>query len=118
MAAYPAETGENMARKVVTTLICDISGETADETVRFGLDGASYEIDLSEPNAFELRTVLTEYINVARKAGRGAKASVKRSNKSDNQAVRAWAAENGHEVGMRGRLSGELVDAYRAAVAA
>jgi hypothetical protein len=117
MAAYPAETGENMARKVVTTLICDISGETADETVRFGLDGASYEIDLSEPNAFELRTVLTEYINAARKAG----SAPKRQNKADvemRKAIRAWAAENGHEVGVRGRLSGELVDAYRAAVAA
>jgi len=36
-----------MAQKTIVSLIDDLSGEEADETVRFGLDGAQYEIDLS-----------------------------------------------------------------------
>lgn len=43
-----------MARKSIVSLIDDISGETAEETVRSGLDGAHYEIDLSETNAIKL----------------------------------------------------------------
>ncbi|WP_252920646.1 Lsr2 dimerization domain-containing protein, partial [Mycolicibacterium smegmatis] len=37
-----------MAKKVTVTLVDDFDGEaTADETVEFGLDGVTYEIDLS-----------------------------------------------------------------------
>lgn len=35
-----------MARQETVTLTDDIDGGKADETVTFGLDGASYEIDL------------------------------------------------------------------------
>jgi hypothetical protein len=40
-----------MAKKVTVSLIDDFDGKQADETVQFGLDGVSYEIDLSEKNA-------------------------------------------------------------------
>ena len=36
-----------MAQKVKIILVDDLDGGSADETVRFGLDGVSYEIDLS-----------------------------------------------------------------------
>jgi hypothetical protein len=37
-----------MAHKVVVTVIDDLDGTSAAETVSFGLDGVGYEIDLSE----------------------------------------------------------------------
>ena len=41
-----------MAKKVTVTLVDDFDGEgAADETVEFGLDGVTYEIDLSAKNA-------------------------------------------------------------------
>jgi len=40
-----------MAQKVTVELEDDLDGSPADETVRFGLDGTEYEIDLSEKNA-------------------------------------------------------------------
>lgn len=47
-----------MARKVETTLVDDMTGDAADETVSFGLDGVEFEIDLSENNAGILRGIL------------------------------------------------------------
>ena len=40
----------------------DLDGEAADETVEFGIDGKSYEIDLSTANAGKLRDVLAEFV--------------------------------------------------------
>ena len=46
-----------MAKKVTVSLSDDFDGKQADETVQFGLDGVSYEIDLSEKNAKKMREV-------------------------------------------------------------
>ena len=40
-----------MAKTLIVKLSDDIDGGDADETVRFGLDGKAYEIDLSATNA-------------------------------------------------------------------
>ena len=40
-----------MAQKITVALEDDLDGGPADQTVRFGLDGAEYEIDLSTSNA-------------------------------------------------------------------
>jgi len=40
-----------MAQKITVTLEDDLDGGPADQTVRFGLDGAEYEIDFSARNA-------------------------------------------------------------------
>ena len=47
-----------MARKTYVELIDDLTGEKAEETVSFALDGVAYEIDLSEENAAKLREEL------------------------------------------------------------
>ena len=44
-----------MAQKVQVLLVDDLDGSEATETVTFGLDGLSYEIDLSSGNAGRLR---------------------------------------------------------------
>jgi len=41
----------DMAQKVQTIFIDDLDGSQADGTVRFGLDGAEYEIDLNTEHA-------------------------------------------------------------------
>lgn len=55
-----------MARKVQILLEDDLDGSVADETVSFALDGTSYEIDLSKPNALRLREALAPYVAAGR----------------------------------------------------
>jgi len=50
-----------MAQKITVTLQDDLDGGPADQTVRFGLDGAEYEIDLSASNATAFRERLAPY---------------------------------------------------------
>ena len=57
-------------RKTITTMIDDIDGTEAAETIRFALDGTSYEIDLSEKNASALRDAVAPYAMRAKTAGR------------------------------------------------
>ena len=98
-----------MAQKVTIALEDDLDGGPADETVRFGLGGAEYEIDLSAKNAAALRKRLAPFIEHARKAGRTA-ASRQRSGD-----IRAWAKEHGIAVSERGRIPASVVEQYRAA---
>lgn len=96
-----------MARKVEITLIDDLDGSAATDTVHFGLDGSHYEIDLGEDNARKLRAALAPYISQARRSTA--------YSASEAPAIRAWAAENGFKVSERGRLHSEVIDAYREA---
>lgn len=108
-----------MAQKVQITLIDDITGEPAQETVSFGLDGSNYEIDLTTENAVELRASIAEWVKSARRVAgtRGAARrgrSVRHSGSNAN-AVREWARANGYTVSERGRISAEVQRAYDAA---
>jgi hypothetical protein len=60
-----------MAQKITVALEDDLDGGPADETVRFGLGGTEYQIDLSTKNATAFRRQLAPFIEHARKAGRG-----------------------------------------------
>ena len=59
-----------MAQKVQTLFIDDLDGSAAEGTVRFGLDGTEYEIDLNARHAQELRDALARYVGAARRAAR------------------------------------------------
>ncbi|GAA5144766.1 Lsr2 family protein [Nocardioides marinquilinus] len=116
-----------MAQKVNIVLVDDIDGSEASETVAFGLDGTSYEIDLNEKNAAALRDVLAGYVGNARKVGR--KTGARRASASNGSAaaassngsgpsareIRDWARSNGYDVPARGRIPGEVRDAFDAA---
>ena len=107
-----------MAQKVQVLLVDDVDGGTADETVTFGLDGVSYEIDLTTKNAQKLRDALAPWTGHARKVSpRGGRPAPTRhrSPRGDAQAVRDWAKANGHKVSERGRISAEIKAAYDAA---
>lgn len=106
-----------MAQKVITMLVDDLDGGEGAETVSFALDGAAYEIDLSEQNASSLRKALDEYVMHARKVGGQARNASRtpRTKDVDTSAVRAWAASNGIKVSDRGRVSASVLDQFRAA---
>ena len=110
-----------MASKTVITLTDDIDGSDASETLTFGLDGTTYELDLNEVHAEDLREVLAPFISVARRqGGRGPVRSVtppkpRASTEVDPKAVRSWAEANGVSVNARGRLKSEVIEQYRAA---
>lgn len=106
-----------MAQKVNIVLVDDLDGTEADETVTFGLDGTTYEIDLTDKNARALREALSGYVGHARKVSAGRRGSGRRtaSSSSNTKAVREWAKSQGMAVSERGRISGEVQQAYDAA---
>ena len=60
-----------VAQKIQTVFVDDLDGSEAEGTVRFGLDGAEYEIDLNAEHAQALREALAPYVGAARRAGGG-----------------------------------------------
>jgi nucleoid-associated protein Lsr2 len=118
-----------MARKVQVILSDDLDDSiSADETVTFALDGTTYEIDLSEKNATEMREALGRYVSAARKVSRGGRASGAsgagrsratggggRMDREQAGAIRDWARKNGHAVSDRGRIPASVVEAFEAA---
>jgi hypothetical protein len=115
-----------MARKVQVILSDDLDENLpADETVSFSLDGTSYEIDLAEKNAAELRDAFSRYVSAARKVGRGSRGASGagrsratgggRMDRDQAGAIRDWARKNGHQVSDRGRIPASVVEAYEGA---
>ena len=112
-----------MAKKVTVTLVDDFDGEgAADETVEFGLDGVSYEIDLSSKNASKLRNDLKQWVDAGRRVGgrrRGRSTGTGRGraaiDREQSAAIRDWARRNGHNVSTRGRIPADVIDAFHAA---
>jgi hypothetical protein len=107
-----------MARQQVVTFTDDITGKQADETVSFGLDGTTYEIDLSTKNATKLRDALQPFRSAARKAGtpltRKGRAKSSTGNRERSAEIRAWAKAHGIEVSERGRIGGKVAEAFAA----
>jgi len=114
--------------ELTVSLIDDFDGTEAAETVKFALDGKNYEIDLSKPNASELRRTLRPYIDRSRTARRtstsrrttapGRRGPARRSEGYDRTEVREWAKKNRIKVAPRGRISNEVVDRWRQATKA
>ncbi|MDN5859073.1 MAG: Lsr2 family protein [Pseudonocardia sp.] len=108
-----------MAQQTTITLIDDLDGSEAAEQVEFAVDGRSYEIDLSEANGTRLRELLAPFVSVARRTGGGRRSSAptgrSTSDREQNQAIREWAQKNGFAVSDRGRLPGNVIEAYHKA---
>jgi len=109
-----------VARKVQITLVDDLDGGEANETVEFGLDGVSYEIDLSAANATRLRDSLATYLAEARRAGRrrsgrSSRGNVRSTGPGSAAEIREWARSNGYTVPDRGRVSADVRRAYEEA---
>ena len=109
-----------MAQKVQTLLVDDLDGSDAETTVRFGLDGSQYEIDLNEAHAKDLRESLALYVARARRisatAGRGVRRrQADAADGAGSTEIREWARENSIEVKDRGRVPQGIVARYKAA---
>jgi nucleoid-associated protein Lsr2 len=121
-----------MAQQVNVKFVDDLDGSEAAGTVSFGLDGRTYEIDLSDDNAAKLRDSLASFVAAARKRGvsRRSSATPSRSpraqkmtvvtkpqglDREQTAAIRAWARQNGHEVSNRGRIAKAVVEAFQTA---
>jgi hypothetical protein len=110
-----------MASRTQITLVDDLDGSEAQETVSLGLDGVTYELDLNDEHAKQLREALAPYLEAGRRVGGGArrgpakKAAAAPSSKVDTTAVREWAKKEGIEVSDRGRLSNDLLVKFQEA---
>jgi hypothetical protein len=108
-----------VAQKIQVLLIDDLDGSAADGTVRFGLDGTGYEIDLNAEHAQALRAALSRYVQAARRAGGGARRPARGGRRAaggaESTKVREWAKAQGIEVKDRGRVPAELVARFKAA---
>jgi hypothetical protein len=118
----PLTNGARVAKKVETVFTDDLDGSNADTTIRFGLDGAEYEIDLSAAHADEFRTATKQYIGAGRKASvasrRSTRGSARHTSASSGPAssdIRDWAKDQNHEVKERDRIPAELVVKFQAA---
>ena len=123
-----------MAKKYL--VVCDLHDDdtTTGETLSFGLDGGSYEIDVCDDHAAEIRDSFARFVGLARRADgtaatggrRTAGRSAPRSTGGGSstgapsggpdrervQQIREWARANGHTVSERGRLSASVQKAY------
>lgn len=111
-----------MAQKTTITYFSDLSGAKVDGEsagVQFGLDGTTYEIDLTADEQEALRAALAPYVDAGRKAAgttpQRRATSAAGSSGATPKEIRAWALENGHEVPARGRIPALAVEAYNAA---
>lgn len=110
-----------MAKRQITQFIDDLDGTVLEDgdgtTIRFALEGRSYDIDLSDENATKLRDALAPFIAVAQPVsspaiGDRSRARRGASKSSDLAAIRAWANDNGFTVSSRGRIPANVVEAY------
>lgn len=105
-----------MAQRQLTQITDDLDGSILEEatTIRFSLDGVSYEIDLSTENAEQLRSAVAPFVSAARRtSGRRTRDNTTTAATTrDLGAIREWARSNGHSVSDRGRVSAGIIEEY------
>jgi hypothetical protein len=109
-----------MAQKIQTLFVDDLDGSQAERTIRFGLDGTEYEIDLNAKHAKQLRDALARYVTAGRRISASTKQPARIARKAQPTAlntteVREWAKAQGIEVKDRGRVPAELVVKFKSA---
>lgn len=104
-----------MAQKVTITLVDDLDESVEDvQTVTFGLDGRTYEVDLAPENEGKLRDALAPYVNVARRVtGKKAATPARAASTGPSPAmIREWAVGQGMDIPPRGRIPQSIRDEY------
>lgn len=94
---------------------------TATKSIQFTFEGATYtltgtplEVANAKRTVEAARTKMEALVTKSVKRGRGRPSNGPKE-PTEAQRIRAWASENGFEVGARGRLNSEVVEAYKAA---
>jgi hypothetical protein len=108
-----------MTRKTQIFFIDDLDGSEAESTVRFGLDGTHYEIDLNTANAKELRKILARYTEAARKVTDAVRRPARygrriSANRVSAREIRDWARAQGIKVRPRGRVPAYVAAKFQA----
>ncbi len=124
----PTRLEVNMAKRTIESLIDDLDGSEASQTIEFAYKGKAYRLDLNDTNAAELEEALAPYIAAAqnmavdggttrrtRSGGPRVASSGLSVGDYDPKEVRAWAQANNVEVSPRGRVSAKVVEQFRAA---
>lgn len=129
-----------MAKRVIEILEDDLGDGDAAGTLRFGLDGTWYEIDLSERNTERFHKSMKEYVENARRTGGKAGGAAKKTTPAkkaaaasapiggdgvganganssgySNREIRDWARTQGLDVKAQGKLPSELIEQFVAA---
>ena len=110
-----------MAKKTVIKIVDDIDGAELDdyETVRWAIDGKSYEFDTSPEHAEEFRNHVATYVAASRVVSRApqrrAAAGTGARPAANTRVIREWANANGFTVSDRGRIPADVLAAYEAA---
>ena len=112
-----------MAKEMVETLVDDLDGSAATETIWLGWNGDWREIDLSKGNATALSRALDRYWAAARPVSvdgdrrRRRQTARSRAKKPGREpkAIRSWALAQGIDVPARGRIPAEVERQYNEA---
>jgi nucleoid-associated protein Lsr2 len=104
-----------MARRSIVTVTSDVSGEDAHETVQLRVDGHTYELDLTETEAHDLRSLLRPYMAAGRRVNSAGKVMRHIKVEAAQTTVRAWARSAGVDVSSRGRIPKQVRDQFEAA---
>jgi len=104
-----------MARRSIVTVMSDVSGEAAQETVRLKVDDRTYEIDLTQSEADDLRALLRPYMAAGRRMTSEGKVMRRIKVEAAQTTIRAWARSAGIEVAARGRIPKQVRDQFEAA---
>jgi len=105
-----------MAQRTQVLYVDDIDGSEAEGTIKFGFDGADYEIDLNNQHAAQLTEAIGPFIAAARKVSSSRRpARGARAGRQDLSDVRAWARGQGIKISERGRIPADVLARYNAA---
>jgi Lsr2 len=108
-----------VAQKIQALLIDDLDGTKADGTVRLGLDGTEYEIDLNAGHARALPEALARYVSAARRARGGARRPARGGRRMAGRAEHHRGPRAGQSAGHRREgpraVPAELVVKFKAA---
>ena len=93
-----------MAQRVQVLLVCDVHDDDTTpgtETITFSLDGTSYEIDVCDDHAEELRDAVSPYVGAGRRIGgsRSARRSSAPSRAAARPAARSAAGSDRQRAG-------------------
>jgi hypothetical protein len=107
-----------VATKQIVLISDDIDGSSDAQTVSFGIDGVSYEIDLAAKNRARFEKAFGPFVEHGRRVSsrrRQRSASHAATTRQENAAIRAWAKSAGFPVSERGRISADIVQQYQEA---
>jgi len=116
-----------MARNIVVTMTCDLDHDkkkdptVATRAIRYVYEGDEYEMDLCEEHAEEYDNWMSDYVNHSRhivpdRPARRLRGTTNgNAPKRDLKEIRAWAQSNGYKVSEKGRVPGNVIQAFEAA---